>query len=114
VKRTIPIEFDTVGSGLIMIISEIVFAESGAAGRLRGRTVQSVAQLAALVGENLRLDPHEARPLAPVRSGAVDHDGMAEDGASWTGRRGVCRARPAAPATTAVPWRGRHRARTPA
>jgi hypothetical protein len=41
--------------------------------------LQSAAQLAALVRENLRLDPHEARPRTPVRSDAVDHDGMAED-----------------------------------
>ena len=41
--------------------------------------LQPVAQLATLVGEHLRLDPHEARPRAPVRSDAVDHDGMAED-----------------------------------
>jgi hypothetical protein len=40
---------------------------------------QSVAQLTGLVGENLLLDPHEARPCAPVRRDAVDHDGMAED-----------------------------------
>jgi hypothetical protein len=41
--------------------------------------LQSAAQLATLVSENLRLDPHEARPRTPVRSDAVDHDGMAED-----------------------------------
>jgi hypothetical protein len=40
---------------------------------------QSVAQLTALVGENLLLDPHEARPRAPVRRDAVDDDGMAEN-----------------------------------
>ena len=31
------------------------------------------------MGENLRFDPHEARPGALVRRDAVDHDGMAED-----------------------------------
>jgi hypothetical protein len=40
--------------------------------------LQSVTQRAALMRENLRLDPHEARPRAPVRRDAVDHDGMAE------------------------------------
>ena len=30
-------------------------------------------------GQNLRLDSHEARPRAPVRGDAVDHDGMTED-----------------------------------
>jgi hypothetical protein len=39
----------------------------------------SIAQLTTLVGEDLRLDPHEARPRASVRRDAVDHDGMAED-----------------------------------
>jgi len=43
------------------------------------RTLQSAEQLTTLVGKKLLLDPHEARPHASVRSGAVDHDGMAED-----------------------------------
>jgi hypothetical protein len=31
------------------------------------------------VTKELLLDPHEAGPYASVRSGAVDHGGMAED-----------------------------------
>jgi drug/metabolite transporter (DMT)-like permease len=47
--------------------------------RLPVRTLQSAEQLTTLVGKKLLLDPHKARPRASVRSGAVDHDGMAED-----------------------------------
>ena len=46
---------------------------------LQARTLQSAAQLTALEGKELLVDPHEARPLAPIRGGAVDHEGMAED-----------------------------------
>src|SRR6516164_11754363 len=45
------------------------------------------AQLASLLGKELLLDPHEARPLASVRSGAVDHEGMAEDHVPWLARQ---------------------------
>ena len=43
------------------------------------RRLQSAEQLTTLVGKKLLLDPHEARPRTSVRSGAVDHDRMAED-----------------------------------
>ena len=46
---------------------------------LEARTLQSAVQLTTLEGKELLLDPHEARPRAPVRSGAVDHQGMAEN-----------------------------------
>jgi hypothetical protein len=39
------------------------------------------------VGENLRLDPHEARPGAAIRGDAVDHNGMAEDNVPRLARR---------------------------
>jgi GNAT superfamily N-acetyltransferase len=46
---------------------------------LEARTLQPAVQLTPLEGKKLLLDPHEARPCAPVRSGAVDDQGMAED-----------------------------------
>jgi len=46
---------------------------------LEARTLQSAVQLTPLEAKELLLDPHEARPRAPVRSGAVNHEGMAED-----------------------------------
>jgi L-amino acid N-acyltransferase YncA len=46
---------------------------------LEARPLQPAVQLTPLKGKELLLDPHEARPRTPVRSGAVDHEGMAED-----------------------------------
>src|SRR6478736_7944781 len=42
---------------------------------LGGQPLLSVAQLAALVGENLRFDPHEARPRAPARPSTRPREG---------------------------------------